>query len=75
MNTVKVKIFVSVAITGNALAAGRSNRCALPQDEFERVLHDSTIHQPERGDVGYWIDVELPIPSLEPVIRAKVTRA
>lgn len=68
MKTVRVRVFVSVGPGAGWLACGG---CNYP----DAVSKGRTSHCPENGDIGYWIEADLPLPNQAPEIVATVTRA
>ena len=71
MKTVKVKIAVAVDPTGKWSASGWSMQNGEPA---EREAMDIAIDGVDEGEVGYWLEAEVPIPETE-IISAKVLPA
>ena len=67
MKTVRVRVFVSVSLTGSWAAAGS---WMLSEDKAQDETEHSSYH-----DAGYWIEADLPLPNQSPEIVATVTRA
>lgn len=66
MRTVRVRVFVSVALDGSWETYGKSGMSA------EGAMLMTHHHQ---DDAGYWIEADLPLPNQSPEIVATVTRA
>jgi hypothetical protein len=67
MKTVRVRVFVSVALDGSWAAAGK---WMMTKDMALTMAQ----HCPDE-DIGYWIEADLPLPNQAPEIVATVTRA
>lgn len=67
MNTVRVRVFVSVSPNGEWQARGSS--FAIDEYHIRHCGHDPDI------DGGHWLEARIPLPNQSPEIVATVTRA
>ena len=65
-NTVRVRIFVRVSPSGYWVAYGNIHSADVSCE---------AVCAAELGDLGYWIEADLPVPGAQPTLTATITRA